>query len=121
VHSMKLLPLLSCLLAAGASALEDRNAAFVKEALELMGISESSFVNNVSAVLTTLTTVAGAAPTTHNFQAAAADPAYWLKDIAKQGLAAFNDNPSGYRVWRNVMDYGARGRFLTHYPQQTCH
>lgn len=43
--------------------------------------------------------------------AAAADTAYWLADIAHQGVAAFNPNPSGYRVFRNVKDYGAKGEF----------
>lgn len=32
-----------------------------------------------------------------------------VKDIGKQGLAAFNPNPAGYKVWRNVKDYGAKG------------
>lgn len=40
---------------------------------------------------------------------AAADTAYWLADIAHQGVAAFNPNPSGYKVFRNVKDYGAKG------------
>lgn len=40
---------------------------------------------------------------------AAADTAYWLADIAHQGVAAFNSNPSGYKVFRNVKDYGAKG------------
>lgn len=43
--------------------------------------------------------------------AAAADTAYWLADIAHQGVAAFNPNPSGYGVFRNVKDYGAKGEF----------
>jgi glucan 1,3-beta-glucosidase len=41
--------------------------------------------------------------------AAAADTAYWLADIAHQGKAAFNSNPTGYTVFRNVKDYGAKG------------
>jgi glucan 1,3-beta-glucosidase len=41
--------------------------------------------------------------------AAAADTPYWLADIAHQGVAAFNPNPSGYKVFRNVKDYGAKG------------
>lgn len=41
--------------------------------------------------------------------AAVADTAYWLADIAHQGVAAFNPNPSGYQVFRNVKDYGAKG------------
>jgi glucan 1,3-beta-glucosidase len=42
-------------------------------------------------------------------EAASADTAYWLADIAHQGKAAFNSNPSGYTVFRNVKDYGAKG------------
>ncbi|KAF2007153.1 glycoside hydrolase family 55 protein [Amniculicola lignicola CBS 123094] len=41
------------------------------------------------------------------------DPAYWLKDMPKQGIASFNANPAGYKVWRNVKDYGARGDGVT--------
>jgi glucan 1,3-beta-glucosidase len=40
---------------------------------------------------------------------AATDTGYWLADIAHQGKAAFNSNPSGYTVFRNVKDYGAKG------------
>jgi glucan 1,3-beta-glucosidase len=36
-----------------------------------------------------------------------ADPAYWLADITHQGNAPFAG--SGYAVFRNVMDYGAKG------------
>jgi glucan 1,3-beta-glucosidase len=42
-------------------------------------------------------------------EAAATDTGYWLADIAHQGKAAFNSNPSGYTVFRNVKDYGAKG------------
>ncbi|KAJ5544547.1 hypothetical protein N7535_007055 [Penicillium sp. DV-2018c] len=50
-----------------------------------------------------------------NFNAAvaAADTGYWLADIAHQGRAAFNSNPSGYTVFRNVKDYGAKGDGVT--------
>lgn len=44
--------------------------------------------------------------------AAVVDPSYWLADISHQGLAAFNSNPSGYKVFRNVKDYGAVGMFV---------
>lgn len=33
----------------------------------------------------------------------------WIESIKHEGLAAFNDNPSSYPVYRNVRDYGARG------------
>ncbi|PIL24167.1 hypothetical protein GSI_13920 [Ganoderma sinense ZZ0214-1] len=34
---------------------------------------------------------------------------YWLQSIKHQGIAAFNANPSGYQVFRNVKDFGAVG------------
>lgn len=36
------------------------------------------------------------------------DPTYWLADITHQGNAPFA--ASGYAVFRNVMDYGAKGK-----------
>ncbi|KAI1497729.1 putative Exo-beta-1,3-glucanae [Biscogniauxia marginata] len=35
--------------------------------------------------------------------------AYWLEDVKRQGIAAFNPNPSQYQVFRNVKDFGAKG------------
>lgn len=37
------------------------------------------------------------------------NPGYWLADIPHQGIAAFNPNPSTYKVFRNVKEYGAKG------------
>lgn len=34
---------------------------------------------------------------------------YWLENIQHQGVAAFNEDPAGYQVFRNVKDYGAKG------------
>jgi glucan 1,3-beta-glucosidase len=34
---------------------------------------------------------------------------YWYENIAHQGISAFG--PSGYQVYRNVKDYGAKGNF----------
>ncbi|KAJ5391193.1 hypothetical protein N7509_006683 [Penicillium cosmopolitanum] len=45
--------------------------------------------------------------------AAVADASYWLAGISHQGKAAFNSNPSSYTVFRNVMDYGAKGDGVT--------
>ena len=42
------------------------------------------------------------------------DASYWLADITHQGIAAFNPNPSTYKVFRNVMDYGAKGNTRQH-------
>ncbi len=35
---------------------------------------------------------------------------YWYENIAHQGISAFG--PSGYTVYRNVKDYGAKGRIF---------
>lgn len=40
--------------------------------------------------------------------AAATDP-FWMQNIKHQGTSAFNSDPSSYTVFRNVMDYGAKG------------
>lgn len=37
------------------------------------------------------------------------DPPYWLADISHQGYAPYTPNPSTYKVFRNVKDYGAKG------------
>lgn len=34
---------------------------------------------------------------------------YWYENIAHQGISAFG--PSGYTVYRNVKDYGAKGPY----------
>ncbi|KAF9038899.1 beta-1,3-glucanase [Hymenopellis radicata] len=44
--------------------------------------------------------------------AGASDP-FWLQSITHQGSAAFNSNPNGYHVFRNVKDFGARGDGVT--------
>lgn len=43
----------------------------------------------------------------------AVDAAYWMQDIKHQGIAPFNSDPSGYQVFRNVLDYGAIGDGVT--------
>jgi glucan 1,3-beta-glucosidase len=35
---------------------------------------------------------------------------YWLEDIKHQGLASFNPDPDSYQVFRNVKDFGAKGK-----------
>ncbi|KAG8724290.1 hypothetical protein FRC09_020432 [Ceratobasidium sp. 395] len=44
--------------------------------------------------------------------AAAGDP-YWMQTITRRGGSPYNSNPSGYKVFRNVKDYGARGDGVT--------
>lgn len=34
---------------------------------------------------------------------------YWMGNITHEGVAAFNSDPGSYEVFRNVMDYGAKG------------
>lgn len=53
--------------------------------------------------------------------AAEDDPAYWLANIAHKGVAAFNSNPSGYTVFRNVKDYGAKGNPPKACTDNRCH
>jgi len=36
---------------------------------------------------------------------------YWLENIQHQGVAAFNPDPTGYQVFRNVKDFGAVGTY----------
>ncbi len=36
-------------------------------------------------------------------------PGYWLESIAHQGISPFG--PSGYTVFRNVKDFGAKGEW----------
>ena len=50
-------------------------------------------------------------PQTGNASATATS-GYWLEDIKHQGVAAFGI--SGYKVFRNVKDYGAVGMFVSY-------
>ena len=34
---------------------------------------------------------------------------FWMESIRHQGVAAFNEKPSKYQVFRNVKDFGAKG------------
>ena len=55
--------------------------------------------------------LASAAPTTSGVavsDTAAADSTYWVASITRQGTVPFG-GASGYKVFRNVMDYGAKG------------
>lgn len=38
---------------------------------------------------------------------------YWLEKIKHQGIAAYNSDPTGYEVFRNVKDFGAVGDGIT--------
>ncbi len=43
----------------------------------------------------------------------AACGSYWYEGITKQGISAFNPNPAGYQIYRNVKDFGAKGDGVT--------
>ncbi|KAG8978776.1 hypothetical protein FRB90_008351, partial [Tulasnella sp. 427] len=44
--------------------------------------------------------------------AKAGDP-HWMQTIKRQGVSPYNANPSSYKVFRNVKDYGAKGDGVT--------
>ncbi|KAF8163174.1 exo-beta-1,3-glucanase [Crassisporium funariophilum] len=44
--------------------------------------------------------------------ASSSDP-FWMETIKHQGTAAFNANPTGYQVFRNVKNFGAKGDGVT--------
>lgn len=39
--------------------------------------------------------------------------AYWMEDVQHQGISSFNSDPSAYKVFRNVKDFGAKGDGVT--------
>jgi len=47
------------------------------------------------------------APSLEGRQAPASS--YWLSQIQRQGTVAYGSNSAGYKVFRNVKDYGAVG------------
>jgi len=46
-------------------------------------------------------------------QPRAAADGYWMNDLSGKGIAPFNSNPAAYKVFRNVLDYGAKGKSVT--------
>ncbi|EFR04093.1 hypothetical protein MGYG_07100 [Nannizzia gypsea CBS 118893] len=73
------------------------------------GLVSSLLLGQLLLVLVGLFSPAGAAPTpqsqTPNTQASS----YWLSSIKRQGIAPFNGGGAGYKVFRNVKDFGAKG------------
>nr|POE99422.1 glucan 1,3-beta-glucosidase [Quercus suber] len=64
---------------------------------------KSSYVDPV------MSNVTAKQPSTAAIHATSGSCSYWMENIAHRGIAAFNSNPSGYKVFRNVKDYGAKG------------
>lgn len=53
-------------------------------------------------------------PVTNELQVSASKQAssgYWVGDVKRQGVAAFNEN-ADYKVFRNVKEFGAKGMFI---------
>lgn len=75
------------------------------------GLVSSLLLGQLLLVLVGLFSPAGAVPTpqsqTPNTQASS----YWLSSIKRQGIAPFNGGGAGYKVFRNVKDFGAKGMF----------
>ncbi|GLI75810.1 hypothetical protein PoHVEF18_004076 [Penicillium ochrochloron] len=109
--NMRFAPLFSCLsviACANAQLLHlPQVEKLVKEALKPLAAYTNYHGPKAGALNSIVQTVVEAATS------ATGDPSYWLADISHQGLAAFNSNPSGYKVFRNVKDYGAKGDGVT--------
>lgn len=49
---------------------------------------------------------------TNHAHASQAPPAsYWMADIKRQGTVAYGNNTSNYTIFRNVKDFGAKGKY----------
>lgn len=112
MYSSTLIKCLSLLLCANAQLLDSPAV----DELASSALAPFEQYTSVEALSEIITPAASIQTGNTNIQAAvsgeaAADTAYWLADIAHQGVAAFNPNPSGYTVFRNVKDYGAKGEF----------
>ncbi|KAK8135900.1 hypothetical protein PG984_003840 [Apiospora sp. TS-2023a] len=75
-------------------------------------ISSSASIT-LSTVSTTISKTTSSSSATSSASSAPSACAYWLEDLKAQGIAAFNANPADYKVFRNVMDYGAKGDGVT--------
>ncbi|KAK8065265.1 hypothetical protein PG997_012012 [Apiospora hydei] len=75
-------------------------------------ISSSAPLTSPTAPYTISSTASGSS-TTSSASVAPSACAYWLEDLKAQGIAPFNANPADYKVFRNVMDYGAKGDGVT--------
>jgi glucan 1,3-beta-glucosidase len=77
----------------------------------LLGTMRLASFALVYALVTSFTLVAGLGSTCStplSGGTAASGAAYWLETIAHQGTAPYSSNPSSYKVFRNVKDYGAK-------------
>lgn len=74
------------------------------------------FLAHIFLLLGLPTALVGASPMTPNTkELAVTEPAassYWVGSIKRQGVAPFNSN-ADYQVFRNVKEFGAKGKLVT--------
>ena len=66
-----------------------------------------------AAILAAASNARMAAASSSRVQGAATQGTFWIGQIAHTGTSPYNPNPSTYKVYRNVMDYGAKGDGVT--------
>ena len=69
-------------------------------------MAKTSFLALLTLFMSALLT--SAAPTSKNLESRQAASSYWVADIQRQGTVPFSSD-AGYKVFRNVKDYGAKG------------
>lgn len=60
----------------------------------------------------------GAVPALNTPRQAGPPSSYWLSQIQRQGTVPYGSDP-GYKIFRNVKDYGAVGQYLVALHAQT--
>ncbi|KAL7943507.1 glycoside hydrolase family 55 protein [Trichoderma barbatum] len=80
----------------------------------MMGLSTILTASLLALRLFSVPAVAVPAPSpAADSKAVAAATSWWLPNIARQGVAAYNNAGSGYQVYRNVQNFGAKGDGVT--------
>lgn len=76
------------------------------------------FLAHIFLLLGLPTALVGASPMTPNTKELAvterASSSYWVGSIKRQGVAPFNSN-ADYQVFRNVKEFGAKGKLIKRY------
>ncbi|KAG8714106.1 hypothetical protein FRC08_012359 [Ceratobasidium sp. 394] len=79
---------------------------FGRTIASVAALAAACFISSVQSLGSTCTAPLGLGT------AAPGDP-YWMQTITRRGGSPYNSNPGGYKVYRNVKDYGARGDGVT--------
>ncbi|KIL63761.1 glycoside hydrolase family 55 protein [Amanita muscaria Koide BX008] len=69
----------------------------------------SFFASTLFSYIGVVLSLGTACPSPLGAGTAAAGDSFWLQNIKHQGTSAHHANPSSYKVFRNVKDYGAKG------------